>query len=38
MPRRPREATGGLVYHVLNRGVGRMTVFESDGDYAAFLR
>jgi putative transposase len=38
LPRRPREATGGLVYHVLNRGVGRMTVFESDGDYAAFLR
>ncbi len=25
MPRRPREATGGLVYHVLNRGVGPAT-------------
>ncbi|HEV7301790.1 MAG TPA: transposase [Tepidisphaeraceae bacterium] len=38
MPRRPRIATGGLAYHVLNRAVGRMTLFESDGDYAAFER
>jgi putative transposase len=29
-------ATGGFVYHVLNRGVGRSTVFEKAGDYAAF--
>lgn len=38
MPRRPRSASGNYVYHVLNRAVGRNTIFESDGDYAAFLR
>jgi putative transposase len=27
-----------LIYHVLNRGVGRMTLFRSDRDFAAFLR
>jgi hypothetical protein len=26
----------GLVYHVLNRGVGRRTLFEKDGDFLAF--
>jgi putative transposase len=29
---------GGLIYHVINRGVGRMRLFESDADYAAFER
>ena len=29
---------GGLVYHVLNRGVGRMQLFEDAPDYAAFER
>jgi REP-associated tyrosine transposase len=38
MPRRPRTSTGGLAYHVLNRGVAQMDVFEDDGDYAAFER
>lgn len=38
MPRRPRIAPGGYVYHVLNRAVGRMTLFEKDGDYQAFER
>ncbi len=38
MPRRARVAPGGLVYHVLNRGVGRMTLFEDAADYAAFER
>ncbi len=38
MPRRPRVAMGGLAYHVINRGVGRMTLFEDDADYAAFER
>lgn len=38
MPRRPRIATGGYVYHVLNRGVGRMALFHDDADYLAFLR
>src|SRR5262249_2375803 len=36
MPRRPRFATGGYVYHVLNRAVGRATIFEKSADYAAF--
>ena len=26
------------MYHVINRGVGRMTLFENDADYAAFER
>ena len=29
MPRRPRMATGGLAYHVLNRGVGRLPLLEN---------
>jgi len=33
-----RVTPGGLVYHVLNRGVGRMQLFHSDGDYQAMLR
>ncbi len=36
MPRRLRESTGGIVYHVLNRAVGRKTLFRKDGDYLAF--
>lgn len=36
MPRKPRKTPGGYVYHVLNRGVGRMTIFEKDEDYEAF--
>ncbi|HJZ56017.1 MAG TPA: transposase [Gemmataceae bacterium] len=36
MPRRHRVATGGYVYHMLNRAVGRRTLFRKDGDYAAF--
>ena len=36
MPRRPRTATGGLAYHVLNRRVGRLLLFEKPGDYLAF--
>ena len=38
MPRRHREASGGIVYHVLNRAVGRMKLFETDSDYVAFER
>jgi len=29
---------GGLVYHVLNRAVGRGLLFETEADYAAFER
>jgi putative transposase len=36
MPRRPRVSTGGLAYHVLNRRIGRMPLFEKRADYAAF--
>ena len=36
MPRRLRFASGGLVYHVLNRAVARATLFDKSGDYAAF--
>ena len=36
---RPRRTTpGDLVYHVLNRGNGRMRLFEQADDYAAFER
>jgi hypothetical protein len=36
MPRRLRDASGGLVYHVLNRATGRRTLFAKDEDYLAF--
>jgi hypothetical protein len=36
MPRRARLATGGLIYHVLNRGNARAALFDDAGDYAAF--
>ena len=36
MPRRPRLAAGNLAYHVLNRRVGRLGLFEKPTDYAAF--
>jgi len=38
MPRTARAAEGGLVYHVLNRGNGRMKIFRKPGDYEAFVR
>jgi len=37
MPRLHRVAPGGLPFHVLNRAVGRRTVFESASDYEAFI-
>jgi putative transposase len=36
MPRTARIAPGGTVFHVLNRGVARMHLFEKTGDYQAF--
>ncbi|MFV1968863.1 MAG: transposase [Pirellulaceae bacterium] len=36
MPRRQRECSGGIVYHVLNRAVGRMKLFEKESDFLAF--
>jgi putative transposase len=38
MARHARIAPGGLVYHVLNRSVGRMKMFRTDRDFEAFLR
>lgn len=37
MPRRLRVAPGNYVYHVLNRAVGRNTLFKKEGDYRVFL-
>ena len=38
MGRSKRLDISGVVYHVLNRGKGRMTIFEDAGDYQAFER
>ena len=36
MARAARVAPGGMVFHVLNRGVARMQLFEKAADYQAF--
>src|SRR3954464_10808715 len=38
MGRPPRAAEGRLVSHTLNRANARLTIFEDDGDFAAFER
>lgn len=38
MGRALRAAEGGLTYHALNRGNGRLVLFEDAGDYDAFVR
>jgi len=38
MPRRKRVDEGGGIYHALNRGNARRTIFHKEGDYEAFLR
>src|SRR6266516_466726 len=38
MPRQARNAPGGYVYHALNRANGKLPLFTSDPDYAAFER
>jgi putative transposase len=38
MPRRPRRATGQYVFHVFNRAIQTLTLFERPRDYEAFLR
>jgi putative transposase len=38
MARQRRQAPGGRVYHVMNRGVGRRGIFQKPEDYAAFER
>ena len=36
MPRMPRNAPGGLAYHVLNRANGKLRLFKKEDDYLAF--
>lgn len=38
MPRTARVAPGRMVFHVFNRGVGRMQIFRTEEDYDAFRR
>ncbi len=38
MPRIARISPGGMVFHGLNRGVGRMRIFRAEKDYNAFQR
>ena len=38
MPRTARVAPGGMLFHVLNRGVGRRRLFLQDADFEAFER
>ena len=38
MPRTARASRGGFVYHVINRGNNRNTVFRKVEDYVAFAR
>src|SRR5688572_17650268 len=38
MPRTARLVPGGMPFHVLNRGVGRMRLFLKDADFEAFER
>ncbi len=38
MPRRKRVCPAGEVFHVLNRAVARLTIFEKPDDYDAFMR
>jgi putative transposase len=38
MPRRPRICPAGMCFHVLNRAVARLTLFEKQEDYEAFER
>ncbi|HZZ44521.1 MAG TPA: transposase [Tepidisphaeraceae bacterium] len=38
MPRTARAAIGGLVYHVTNRGNGRLRIFRKTADYSALTQ
>ncbi|MCC7408341.1 MAG: transposase [Phycisphaeraceae bacterium] len=38
MPRRPRSSQAGHVFHALNRGNCRMSIFDKPADYLAFLK
>jgi hypothetical protein len=36
MPRTKRVVPGGMVFHALNRGLGRMKLFSAERDYLVF--
>ena len=38
MPRRPRICPAGTCFHVINRALARLTLFEKQEDYEAFER
>ena len=38
MPRRPRICPAGTCFHVINRAVARLTLFDKEDDYFAFER
>jgi putative transposase len=38
MSRGPRQTPAGIVYHVVNRAVARLPLFEKPADYDAYLR
>lgn len=38
MPRQKRADEAGVIYHAINRGNARQTIFHKDEDYDAFLR
>ncbi|MDH3717694.1 MAG: hypothetical protein OES79_06180 [Planctomycetota bacterium] len=38
MPRRPRLGPAGVRFHVLNRAIARLPLFEKPEDYDAFQR
>ena len=37
MARNARVDVGGMLYHVINRAVGRMRIFSSGRDYKLFI-
>ena len=38
MPRTARVAPAGYVYHAINRGVARLSLFDKPADYDAFVK
>ncbi len=37
MPRRPRTAAGGIIFHLMNRAARQLPLFQQPGDYDAFV-
>ena len=38
MPRRPRQGCGQLIFHVMNRAVQNLVLFECQSDYGGFIQ